>query len=268
MGLTTKLLRTERPRQYFKFALNYFRGIRVNQPPILIVGCGHSGTSLLLRILDMHPEIYGIPYESRAFLKSSIKIRLARWFWEKNTIAAGKHRWVEKTPNHIHAIVIILEQYPNAKILLMIRDGRDVAVSLRKRTGSFADGVTRWVNDNSAGEPFWDHPQVFKLAYEDLVGRFEETALQICEFLNVPYDAAMRDFHQRKMKLFGTDKHPHQSGTLEVTHNQLRNWQINQKLFDGSRKWQVEMSPEERLLFKQVAGEMLIRYGYESDMNW
>lgn len=268
MGLTTKILHAERPHQTFNFLINYFRGIRADKPPILIVGCGHSGTSVLLRILDMHPAIYGIPYESRAFLKSRTKIRLASWFWKKNTIAAGKHRWAEKTPSHIHAIRRILEEYPDARILLIVRDGRDVAISLRKRTGDFAGGIARWMEDNRAGEAFWNHPQVFKLAYEELVGRFEEIMPKICAFLDEPFDASMRDFHQRKLSLFRAEDNAAPPDESDTHHNQHRNWQINQKLFDGSGKWRLEMSSEEKNLFKQKAGEMLIEYGYETTTNW
>lgn len=268
MGLTTKILRNERPRHYLDFLRHYSRGVRIASSPIFIVGCGHSGTSVLLNILDMHPHIHAVPFESRVFLKSGRKVRLARLFWDKNAIASGKQRWVEKTPAHIHAIGRILETYPDARILLIIRDGRDVAVSLRKRTGDFAAGVTRWVEDNRAGEAYWSHPQVFKLTYEELVSRFDSVMPRICEFLGEPYDASMRNFHQRRLDLFKTDQSAPPPSEEGDYHNRHRNWQINQQLFDGSGKWQEQMSAEEKVIFKQQAGQMLIDYGYASDMEW
>lgn len=268
MGLTAKILRNEKPKQYFSFIRNYLHGARITAPPILIVGCGHSGTSVLLRVLDMHPNIYGVPYESRVFLKSRLKIRLANLFWNKNTIAAGKHRWVEKTPNHIHAINRIFAIYPKAKILLIIRDGRDVAVSLRKRTGNFEEGVQRWIEDNRAGEAFWGHPQIFKLRYEDMVTNFEHVIPKVCEFIGEPYVSSMREFHQRQLKLFRSNQDTQAPTEAGCNHNQHRNWQINQRLFNGSGKWQEEITPEEKSFFKQQAGEMLIRYGYETSSDW
>lgn len=268
MGLTSKILAHEKPRQYLDFLRNYLKGVRIGAPPIFIVGCGHSGTSVLLNILDMHPHIHAVPFESRVFLKAGWKIRLAGLFWDKNTIAAGKRRWAEKTPAHVHAIARILRTYPDASILLIIRDGRDVAISLRKRTGDFAAGVTRWMEDNRAGEAFWKHPQVFKLTYEELVGNFDEVMPRVCAFLNEPFDPAMRNFHQRRLDLFRSgDSTPPPSEAGEH-HNQHRNWQINQQLFDGSGKWQREMSAEERTLFKQMAGQMLIDYGYAANLDW
>ena len=268
MGLTTKILRNEHPRQYLDFLANFLKGVRVNAPPIFIVGCGHSGTSVLLNILDMHPHIHAVPFESRVFLKSSWKIRLAKLFWDKNTIASGKQRWAEKTPNHVHAIGRILATYPEARVLLIIRDGRDVAVSLRKRTGDFAGGVARWVDDNRAGEAFWNHPQVFRLTYEEMVSRFDDIIPRVCEFLGEPYDAAMRNFHLRRLNLFRSGQATPPPSEAGDHHNQHRNWQINQQLFNGSGRWQGEMSAEEKKLFKDKAGQMLIEYGYASDMNW
>ncbi len=268
MGLTAKILRNEKPSQYAGFIRNFLRGARVTEPPVLIVGCGHSGTSVLLRILDMHPNIYGIPYESRAFLKSRFKIRLASLFWSKNTIAAGKHRWVEKTPNHIHAIKRIFEIHPRAKVLLIVRDGRDVAISLRKRTGNFQEAVNRWVEDNRAGEAFFNHPQVFKLHYEELVTDFEHVIPKVCDFIGEPYVPSMREFHQRQLKLFRSSQDTPAKTESEVDHNQHRNWQINQKLFNGAGKWRREMSPGEKNLFKQHAGQMLIDLGYEISSDW
>lgn len=268
MGLTAKILRHERPRQYFDFLRNYAHGARLESPPIFILGCGHSGTSVLLKILNMHPHIYAVPFESRAFLKSIWKIRMASFFWGKNTIAAGKQRWAEKTPAHVHAIGRILDIYPDARILLIIRDGRDVAVSLRKRTGDFAAGVARWVRDNRSGEPYWEHPQVFRLTYENLVTHFDSVMPKVCEFLGEPYEASMRDFHQQRLDLFRSKAAVPPPSEAGEHHAQHRNWQINQQLFDGSGKWQQGMSAEEKALFKQMAGQMLIDYGYASDMNW
>lgn len=268
MGLTAKILRHERPRQYVNFVRNYLKGVRPDSPPVFIVGCGHSGTSVLLKILATHPHLHAIPFESRAFLKSPWKIRMARLVWYKNTVAAGKHRWVEKTPAHIHAIGRILEVYPDARILLIVRDGRDVAVSLRKRTGNFAAGVARWMQDNRAGEAYWNYPQVFKLTYEALVTDFDSILPRVCEFIGEPYEASMRDFHQHRLDLFRSNASAPPPSEAGAHHAQHRNWQLNQQLFNGSGKWQREMSDDEKALFKQMAGQMLIEYGYAADMNW
>jgi hypothetical protein len=37
--------------------------------PVFIVGCGHSGTTLLTAMLDSHPQMHAYPGESNVFLR-------------------------------------------------------------------------------------------------------------------------------------------------------------------------------------------------------
>src|SRR5579885_528706 len=48
------------------------------------------------------------------------------------TERAGKKRWGEKTPDHLLKLDSILGHFPEAKIILITRDGRDVVDSLRR----------------------------------------------------------------------------------------------------------------------------------------
>jgi len=121
---------------------------RVVDKPIFIVGCGHSGTSIILALLDAHSKLYAIPYESYLFCKFDSKVddteilfKLAEW--QKETLKKEKKRFVEKTPAHIHRMGKILRICPDAKIICMLRDGRDVACSFKAR-GSFSEGIRRW----------------------------------------------------------------------------------------------------------------------------
>src|SRR5262245_59984782 len=71
-------------------------GRRVDRPPIVIAGCGHSGTTLLLSILDAHSASHGIPYEAKLGKSEGEEFRRKTALFDKLTIAAGKARWVEK----------------------------------------------------------------------------------------------------------------------------------------------------------------------------
>src|SRR4051794_13051296 len=72
------------------------------KPPIFIVGCGHSGTSLVLAILGAHSKIYAVPYESKFGFKSDEAAKALFAEFDAKTVSAGKQRWVEKTPRHVH----------------------------------------------------------------------------------------------------------------------------------------------------------------------
>lgn len=242
------------------------RRITIDSPPVFIVGCGHSGTSLLLAILGTHSRIYSVPYESYIATKDN-----QQWFQNETerfdwwAISAGKRRWVEKTPRHIHHIGRILKWHPDARILLMIRDGRDVACSIRERAGSLEKGIRRWVEDNLAGKEYWKHPNVHLVKYDDLVGDFRLTVRDVLNHLNEEYEDGMEDYYKIPRKWMSEEigKPPTSS---ERDHGQYRNWQINQPLFDGRGRWK-KLSDEELSLINDVGGEMLAECGYSDSFT-
>ena len=233
----------------------------IDSPPIFIVGCGHSGTSLLLAILDSHSRIHAIPGETKIAIRDNrIKFKWALKRFDGLAIRAGKRRWAEKTPNHIYRIGKILEWCPDAKILLVIRDGRDVAVSLQKRTGSLETGIRRWVEDNLAGKDYWKHANVCIVRYEDLVRDFESSVTDVLDFLNENYEPAMKSYYQVPRTWYSKKIEKPQTA-IKKNHRQHRNWQINQPLFDGRGRWK-NLSNEELSLVNDIAGEMLAEFGY------
>ena len=50
-------------------------------------------------------------------------------------------------------------------------------------------------------------------------------------------------------------------------HNQYRNWQINQPIFDGRGKYK-KLNKAEKNIVKKEANEMLIEYGYIKNDEW
>ena len=244
-------------------------GLRRNTlaSPIFVVGCGHSGTSSMVAILDSHSHIWAVPDES--FVFSSYPEKLEEWVrdWDRSALVAGKRRWVEKTPNHIRRVGQILQRFPDARVIIMIRDGRDVACSIKARVNDFNAGIKRWVKDNRASEEYWEHPQVMIVKYEELVANPASKLAELCEFVGEPFEDEMLNFHQKERRWYGESVEKPDSGAGE-NHKVLRNWQINQLIYNGGGRWQREMSEEEKELFKREAGALLISLGYESDLNW
>jgi len=56
-----------------------------------------------------------------------------RLFMGQVARSQGKKRWLEKTPGHIFEVQNLVKWFPDAKFLHVIRDGRDVALSLRSK---------------------------------------------------------------------------------------------------------------------------------------
>ncbi len=221
----------------------------------------------MLRLLGAHSRIYGVSYESRIFFRSKFQRRLAFWLWNRNAVARGKHRWVEKTPMHVQVIDRIFERFPNARIIFVVRDGRDAVVSMRKRYGNYERGLKRWLDDNRDGLKWINDDRVMMLKYEDLVRNYEEFMPRVCEFIGEEFEEDMLSFHEQPAYVFSKEL-SHPGSRAGRDHQQFRNWQINQKLFDGSGTWKKDMTEEEKVLFKEQASDLLMQFGYADNSDW
>jgi hypothetical protein len=153
--------------------------------------------------------------------------------------------------------------------IMFVRDGRDVAVSLRKRYGDFETGLRRWVDDNSLGLNWSDDPRVMKVRYEDLVKKHDETMPRICKFIGEAFEEGLIDYH--KTPAYDLTKEARKPGSEWLRdHAENRTWQMSQKLFDGSGKWIKEMTEEEKTCFKadKEAIQMLIDFDYAAGDDW
>jgi hypothetical protein len=234
-----------------------------NVKPVFIVACGHSGTTLLLRIMGEHPKIHAINKEMYIARYDQLHFYRGVQDFNAQAIAAKKAYWLEKTPRHIHKIANIFSWLPNAKIILIIRDGRDVALSIRKRQGDLKAGIVRWVEDNKAGKAYWNHPQVHVCTYEDLIVDTKGTLTKIMEFIGESFHPNMMDYHTRPVNMGLADKLVKPEGQTEEHHANYRNWQVNQPLEDKRFLWKKELNQEELAMINEVAGELLKELGYE-----
>jgi Sulfotransferase family len=122
--------------------------------PIFIVGAARSGTTILAEILAHHPEVaYWVepkyiwryrdagarsdvrpPEAATPKVKSYIR-RKFEDFLEKS----GKSRFMEKTPSNCFRMAFMREVFPEAKFVVIYRDGRDVTLSAAKKWTSKPD---------------------------------------------------------------------------------------------------------------------------------
>ena len=167
--------------------------IRFSETPIIIGGCGRSGTTLLLAILDAHPHIFGIPIEIGQFTDWDMKNgkmmprrmdRLHRYIIS-HRIPKSCTRWCEKTPTNVISYKKIIDYYDGQiKIINMVRDGRDVLVSRHPEDPSkYWVPINRWIRDIKAGLDVENTPQVHTVRYEDLVSNYDKTINGICNFV-------------------------------------------------------------------------------------
>src|SRR5690349_22780473 len=104
----------------------------------------------------------------------------------------GKPRWADKTPHYVHHVDHLLQVWPDARFVILVRDGRDVALSLKRMpfgpNNAWA-AAQWWARGIRAGRrAAADHPDaVLTVRYEDVAGAPQTEVPRICDFLGVAY---------------------------------------------------------------------------------
>lgn len=167
----------------------------------------------------------------------------------------GKSRWGEKTPRHALYWREILSGFPDAQIVHMIRDGRDVAMSWKRaRFGPkhlfvAAERWREYLVMMSAARRALPESQFLELRYEELVAAPDEVLGRLCGFLGEPFAPQMLSFHR--------DRTPYRTDERNVRN-------LARPLMRGNaEKWRRCMSQDEVLLVEAAAGPALARAGYE-----
>jgi len=168
----------------------------------------------------------------------------------------GKRYWIEKTPDHLSRYKEIREYFPDAPIIHIVRDGRDVASSLMKvhwASDSFFDNLIRWDIDISKADLIRDDDNnVMTLRFEDLVMDPEDMAKRVCDFFGLAYFSEMLipDGSEDGLIEKGYD---HKS---DIT-KKIDNKKIN--------RWKTGIDDHMKHISSMLIGERLKKYGYETN---
>lgn len=176
-----------------------------DREPIIIGGCGRSGTTLLLSILSAHPSIFAFQKELSVFnywrgregVMEPLRIdRLYREVFIRR-IPRSARRWSEKTPRNVRHIDEIMDYFGGrVKFIHIIRDGRDVVLSRHPDKAGYWIEPPRWVRDVQEGLKHASRPNVLTVYYEDLVRYYEDTIRRICDFIGEPFTGSLMNWHE------------------------------------------------------------------------
>ncbi|HEX8452039.1 MAG TPA: sulfotransferase [Longimicrobium sp.] len=194
-----------------------------------------------------------------------------RAFYRLYAARHGKPRWGDKTPIYCLEIDLIRRVLPEARFVHLIRDGRDVALSLREQW--FAPG-----RDMATLARYWarcvagarksglGRPDYLEVCYEELVRDPGPVLARVCRFLELEWDPAMLSHHTRaRARLAEQNGAIAPDGTPLITREQrLRQQESSLRAPDPARigGWRTAMLPEERAEFERVGGKLLRELGY------
>ena len=296
-----------------------------------IFGHARSGTTLLMRLARLHPEVH-CNYQAHFFtrkplLKSLVDTPEAeewltrksnRWnggrdlsplvlraaadlIMERDAAREGKYIVGDKSPSstiHGQAVRDMHAIYPDASVVNITRDGRDVLISerfrnfvedskfltaedkriladLRLDSASYSDGrrsiftesfirrvAKGWVTnlqetDDEARKLYGK--RYFTLRYEDLLNEPFKEMSRLWKFLGVK---TINKSLEKKI-------------LAEMANNPDEQWQAKRNegiasfLPKGQAgNWQRLFSEKDKAVFKEVAGEMLVKWKYEKGLEW
>lgn len=170
----------------------------------------------------------------------------------------GASRWGEKTPLNLFYADVLIDMFPEAQFIHVIRDPRSGVQSMLKM-GGFGHGPVwcalnrrRYVIEGEAhlirSVP---RKQRVTVRYEDLVTAPEREMSRLLEFLDEPFDPAVLSFHRGAEALM-TDEAA--SGFNALATRPIA--------ATRAEAWRCELSPGTQARIDAVSGEVLDAYGY------
>lgn len=192
-----------------------------------------------------------------------------RAFYELYAERRGKPRWGDKSPYYVGAMTAIGRLLPEACFIHIVRDGRDFALStipLWFGPETIADAATEWVRTlELARSQATDLPHYREVRYEDLVRDPSRILRDLCEFLELDWEASMLDYHldaeARMAAETGELRRPDRvvsPGERLAIHPLIGQPPQQHRI----ERWRREMSPDDVDAFERIAAAELESFGY------
>jgi hypothetical protein len=183
----------------------------------------------------------------------------------------SKPRWGDKSA-YLSVMRLIQELLPEARFIHIIRDGRDVALSIKDLwwgPNSFEEAAKWWIAGiENARNQVKDLPWYLEVRYEDLVLDTEPTLKKICNFIALPWNALMLDYSKGADERMAELTSVVAPDARRVVSSQERRkiHSLLSKPPEATRvgRWKKEMAESDRERFEKIAGDMLKEFGYHT----
>lgn len=167
----------------------------------------------------------------------------------------GKSRYGDKTPTYVLQMPLIADVLPEARFVHVVRDGRDVALSLLEvgfGPQSVGEAALYWRRHVAAGRGAGEAlgPQRYReVRYERLVEEPDAVLEELAAFLEIGFDPRMLRYFERASEMV-VDLRPENHRNVEHPPTRFRDWR-------------TQMASDDVVLFESLAGDLLGELGYE-----
>ncbi len=197
--------------------------------PVLVSGMPRSGTSLVDRIIDAHPDAAGAG-EFTGLERFAAKLQQAtdpskpppecfgdlqsaqwrdegeRYVDHLESMHPGAQRIVNKSLSNVNLLGLASRLLPDCRVIHVVRDPRDVAISCVM--GEFRPAVMPWTTRLDWVATVWSAMErlmrhwhavldvpILEVRYERLVADPDTEFRRIIDFIELPWNDACLDFH-------------------------------------------------------------------------
>ncbi len=167
----------------------------------------------------------------------------------------GKPRYGDKTPRNVTKVEAIARTFPEARFVHIIRDGRNVALSMLEMPWgprSIVEAARTWkqavVHGRRAGRVLGTS-RYREVQYEQLLEEPEEQVRPLCQFMDLPFHPMMLRYFERAEQIIAPS--PSTRGRVALPPTK------------GLRDWRTQMTKGDLEKFELIAWRELEELGYE-----
>jgi hypothetical protein len=170
----------------------------------------------------------------------------------------GKERWGEKTPGNLFYVDVILDMFPDARFIYMVRDPRAGVASMQKVSFFPNDVVfnalSRRKHDIDGRALLKEHvpsKQRMTLQYEELVRDPTSSSRSVCAFLGEAFDPQMFRFHEGAAQYMKDE--------AKESYNAAATRPITDDRIDA---WEDRLEPEQVATVEYLCADIMNQFGY------
>lgn len=186
--------------------------------------------------------------------------RLMQHFAEQSGKASAQ-RWVEKTPRHVQYVPQILALFPQARVINIVRDPRDVVSSpprfYESRSATYRRQVCieraeSWNMMVGLSRTFEADSRILTIRYEDIIADAEGSLLRMMQFLGEAYRPESLERFAEHYDQVVLPKEEVRKSLLAVG-----------EIVDRRGIWKQRMSEREARLVELICEPLMREFGYD-----